>query len=270
MQGVDRLLEIIQQVASGEYSNDIMALTREDQPENVRAIAEAMGLMMVKVEAREYRLELMVKELEALNEKIKQNTIGVVSAMAHALAARDTYTEGHTARVADWACKIARQMALPREEIEFVRLGGILHDIGKIGFPDRLFEPHADKNPSELVKQIIRHPSTGAEILQDLDFLGPALEYVHCHHERPDGKGYPRHLKAEEIPLGARILAVADAFDAMTTDRPYQKGMRPEAALDILKKSAGKKWDMGCVSAFESVLKNQKIQIQKAAERENA
>ena len=269
MQGVDRLLEIIQQVASGEYSNDIMALTHEDQPEAVRTIAEAMGLMMVKVEAREYRLELMVNELEALNEKIKQNAISVVSAMAHALAARDTYTEGHTARVADWACKIARQMGLSEEDVEFIRLGGILHDIGKIGFPDRLFQPHGEKNPSDLVKQITRHPATGVKILQDLDFLGPALEYVHCHHERPDGKGYPRHLKAEEIPLGASILAVADAFDAMTTDRPYQKGKRPEAALDILKKSAGKQWDTDCVSAFESVLKNQNNQIQKAAEREN-
>ncbi len=254
MQGIEALVRVIQDIASGQYSNDIMALTREDQPKTVRTIAEAMGLMMVKVEAREYRLELMVKELEALNEKIKQNTIGVVSAMAHALAARDAYTEGHAERVADVATKIARQMGLPPEEVEFIRLGGILHDIGKIGFPDRLFEPHANKNPSELVKQITRHPSTGAEILQDLDFLGPALDYVHCHHERPDGKGYPRHLKDKEIPLGAKVLAVADAFDAMTTDRPYQKGMRPEAALDILKKSAGKKWDDRCVSAFEAVL----------------
>jgi len=258
MQGIDALVKIIQEIASGEYSNDIMTLTCEGQPETVRTIAEAMGLMMVKVEAREYRLELMVKELEALNEKIKQNTIGVVSAMAHALAARDAYTEGHAARVADVACKIACQLGLPREEVEFIRLGGILHDIGKIGFPDRLFEPHAGKNPSDLVKEITRHPSTGAEILQDLDFLGPALDYVHCHHERPDGKGYPRHLKAEEIPLGARILAVADAFDAMTTDRPYQKGMQPEVALGILIKGAGKKWDDSCVSAFNAVLNGAK------------
>jgi riboflavin synthase len=123
MQGIDALVRTIQEIASGQYSNDIMALTREDQPKTVRTIAEAMGLMMVKVEAREYRLELMVKELEALNEKIKQNTIQVVSAMAHALAARDAYTEGHAARVADVACKIARQMALPQEEVEFIRLG---------------------------------------------------------------------------------------------------------------------------------------------------
>ena len=148
MESIDRLVEIIQEISSGEYSNDIMGLTCDDQPETVRTIAEAMGLMMVKVEAREYRLELMVKELEALNEKIKQNTIQAVSTMAHALAARDAYTEGHAARVADVACKIARQMGLAEEEIEFIRLGGILHDIGKIGFPDRLFEAHAQKNPS--------------------------------------------------------------------------------------------------------------------------
>jgi putative nucleotidyltransferase with HDIG domain len=258
MQSIDRLVEIIQEISSGEYSNDIMGLTCDDQPETVRTIAEAMGLMMVKVEAREYRLELMVKELEALNEKIKQNAIQAVSAMAHALEARDAYTEGHAARVADVACKIARQMGLAEEEIEFIRLGGILHDIGKIGFPDCLFEPHAQINPSDLVKQITRHPSTGAKILRDLDFLGPALEYVHCHHERPDGKGYPRKLKAEEILLGAKILAVADAFDAMTTDRPYQKGRPPEAALGILKKGAGKQWDDRCVSAFDAVLNGTK------------
>ena len=269
MKSIDRLVQIIQEISSGEYSNDIMGLTCEDQPETVRTIAEAMGLMMVKVEAREYRLELMVKELEALNEKIKQNTIQAVSTMAHALEARDAYTEGHAARVADIACKIARQMGLAEEEIEFIRLGGILHDIGKIGFPDRLFEPHAHKNPPDLVKQITRHPRTGAEILRDLDFLGPALEYVHCHHERPDGKGYPRHLKDEQIPLGARILAVADAFDAMTTDRPYQKGRRPEAALDILKKSAGKKWDDRCVSAFDAVLTGAKSESEADEHRSN-
>jgi putative nucleotidyltransferase with HDIG domain len=254
MTGVERLLEIIEEIASGKYSNDIMELTREDQPEPVRTIAEAMGLMMVKVEAREYRLELMVKELEELNEKIRQNTINAVSAMAHALAARDAYTEGHVERVAHLAVGIARELGMAEEEIEYVRLGGILHDIGKIGFSDRLFSPHETKNPPEVVREIIRHPSTGVDILKPLDFLGPALSYVHCHHERPDGNGYPRQLPDREIPLGAKILAVADAFDAMTTDRPYQKGMPPEVALGILKKHAGTKWDSACVAAFEAVM----------------
>ena len=129
-----------------------------------------------------------------------------------------------------------------------------MHDIGKIGFSDDLFNPHGAKNPPEIVKEIISHPTTGANILHDLDFLGPAVEYVYCHHERPDGKGYPRKLKDEQIPLGAKILAVADAFDAMTTDRPYQKGRSRETALEILEKNAGKQWDSQCVSAIEAIL----------------
>jgi len=239
---IERLLEIIEEIAAGKYSNDIMELTRDDQPESVRAIAEAMGL------------ELMIKELEELNDEIRQGTVNTVSAMAHALAARDVYTEGHAARVAGLAVQIARQIGLNDQEVAYVRLGGILHDIGKIRFSDRLFDPHDAKNPPEVVKEILSHPTTGVEILHDLDFLGPALDYIHCHHERPDGKGYPRHLKDKDIPLGAKILAVADAFDAMTTDRPYQKGKTPEIALGILKKHAGTKWDKKCVAAFEAVI----------------
>ena len=251
---VDRLVKIIEEIAGGKYSNDIMELTREDQPEPVRAVAEAVGLMMVKIEAREYRLEMMIQELENLNQTIKKNTISVVSAMAHALAARDTYTEGHTARVADLARRMAEYMEFDADQTEYVRLAGILHDIGKIGFSDDLFNPHGAKNPPEIVKEIISHPTTGADILHDLDFLGPAVEYVYCHHERPDGKGYPRKLKDDEIPLGAKILAVADAFDAMTTDRPYQKGRSRETALEILEKNAGKQWDLQCVRAMEAIL----------------
>lgn len=254
MESLDKLLVVIQEVAKGNYSNDIMQLTSPDQPETVQKIAEAMGMMMVKVEAREYHLEMLINELKALNETIRKNTINVVASLANALAARDDYTKGHTTRVSELAKKMAAQLGMNEEEIEFVRLGGILHDIGKIGFPDVLFQAHENKNPSEIVKEIIKHPTTGAEILKDLDFLGPALEYVHCHHERPDGKGYPRGLSNDQIPLGAKILAVADSYDAMTTDRPYQKGMTKEVALGILNKNAGTKWDSGCVNIIEKIL----------------
>ncbi len=249
------MIEIIEDIAGGNYSNDIMALTADDQPEHIRTIAEAMGMMMVKVEAREYQLEMLIEQLRELNAKIKENTINVVSAMAHALAARDAYTEGHAARVGDLAFRMTKHMGLEKEEAECVRIGGILHDIGKIGFSDLLFQAHGAKNPPDVVREIIKHPVVGAEILQNLDFLGPALDYVHCHHERPDGKGYPRRLHDEDIPLGAKILAVADGYDAMTTDRPYQKGKSPLEALDILKKYAGKKWDPSCVAAIETVLR---------------
>lgn len=259
MTELEKLLHIIQEVAAGNYSNDIMPLTGPDVPEPVRTIAEAMGMMMVRVEAREFHLEMLISELKALNERIRLNTIQTISTMANALAARDTYTKGHTERVAGLAEQIAMEMGLEKQDIEYIRLGGLLHDIGKIGFPDMLFQPHPGKNPPEVVKQITMHPAVGAEILKDLDFLGPALEYVHAHHERPDGKGYPRHLKNTDIPLGAKIIAVADSFDAMTTERPYQQAFTPNAALDILQRNAGNKWDADCVECLRRHLQRSEI-----------
>jgi putative nucleotidyltransferase with HDIG domain len=259
MQSVHRLLDIIAEVAKGNYSNDIMDLTTEEHPETVRLIAEAIGMMIVKVEAREYQLEMLVEELRQLNLKIKENTIKTVSAMAHALAARDTYTEGHAARVGSLTGRIALCMEMSEEDAESIRLAGILHDIGKIGFPDLLFQAHEGQNPPELVKKITKHPAAGAEILKDLDFLGNCIELVHSHHERLDGKGYPRRLKADDISVGARIIAVADSYDAMTTDRPYQKALSPESAIDILKRNVGTRWDEDCVKALETVLKESNI-----------
>lgn len=224
-----RLLEIIQQIAEGHYSDEIMELTRDNVPEPIRTVAEAMGLMMVKVEAREFHLS-------QLYERIRQGTIATVSAMANALAARNPYTEGHASRVSVLARETALMLGLDEKEVELLRLGGLLHDIGKIGFSDRLFEDHGQKNPPELVKMILAHPEVGWRVLADLDFLGPALVFVRCHHERLDGSGYPRGLKGEAIPFGALIIAAADGFDAMTTDRPYQKGMDTQTALAKLRK----------------------------------
>ena len=254
LKNLDRLIKIIADVAAGRYSNDIMDLTRREVEQPVRLIAEAMGFMMVKVEAREFHLQMLIKQLEEVNEKIRRNTIATVSAMAKALAARDAYTEGHAERVGRIAGLIAAEMGLSEQEAELVELAGLLHDIGKIGFPDYLFLPHAGNNPAEIVQEITRHPVTGAEILKGLDFLGPALSYIRYHHERPDGRGYPEHLKGADIPLGAKIIAVADAFDAMTTDRPYQKGRTFSEAISILKSGAGTQWDAECVSAFERIL----------------
>lgn len=248
---VARLLEVINNVAAGNYSNDIMGLTGDETPEPVRSIAEAMGLMMVRIEAREYQLELLIDELRQLNEQIKRNSLQTVESMAQALEARDAYTRGHAERVAGFAGGIAEEMGLDAAAVELVRTAGLLHDIGKIGCSDRIFQPHEAKNPPEVVKEIMAHPGAGAEILRNLEFLGEAIEIIHAHHERIDGKGYPRRMNGADIPLGARIIAVADGFDAMTTDRPYQKGMTAETALGILRQHAGAKWDVDCVAAFE-------------------
>jgi len=254
LRNLARLIKIISDVASGRYSNDIMELASQDVEEPVRAIAEAMGFMMVKVEAREFHLQMLIKQLEEVNQKIRQSTIATVTTMAKALAARDAYTEGHAECVGKIAGLIATQMGINEKEAELIELAGLLHDIGKIGFPDCLFLPHEGNNPREIVQEITRHPITGAEILKGLDFLGPALSYIRYHHERPDGRGYPEHLKDADIPLGAKIIAVADAFDAMTTDRPYQKGRTFDEALSILKRGVGTQWDSECVAAFERIL----------------
>jgi putative nucleotidyltransferase with HDIG domain len=251
---VDRLIEVITDVAGGRAPGDVMDLTRQDVAEPVRTIAEAMGLMMVKVEAREFHLAELIEQLKESNRKIRRNTIATVSTMARALAARDAYTEGHAERVGRIAGMVAAEIGLDAGETERVELAGLLHDIGKIGFPDSLFLPHDGDNPKEIVREITRHPITGAEILKGLDFLGSAIGFIRCHHERPDGRGYPERLKGDDIPLGARIIAVADAFDAMTTDRPYQRAKTYAEALAILKDGSGTKWDADCVAAFERVL----------------
>ena len=166
----------------------------------------------------------------------------------------DTYTEGHAARVGDFSHAIALKLGLDEQEAENVRLGGALHDIGKIGFPDALFADHDRKLPANLVKQINRHPSIGVKILEPLDFLGPVIDYVAAHHERLDGRGYPRGLKGEQIPLGAQIISVADVYDSITSERPYQPKRTPEEAFAILHSLAVSRIRIEIVEALEQVV----------------
>ena len=235
-----KLTEIIEEVAKGDYSNDIMEFTRPGHSEMIQRVAEAMGMMMVRVEARELRLEQLVEELQDLNRLLERNTTQTVIAIAHALGARDTYTEGHADRVSVYSERLARKMGLPEKEVEQIRVGGVLHDIGKIGFSDRIFSDEDVKFSEEMFEEIKKHPEIGVDILKDLSFLGTVLDYVHYHHESLDGTGYPEGLKGEEIPLGARIISVADCFDAVTTERSYQKGRTMEEAFAILKEIGGK------------------------------
>ncbi|NOZ19901.1 MAG: HD-GYP domain-containing protein [Planctomycetes bacterium] len=247
---VEKLVTIMEDVANGNYSDDIMEFTKPQHPEIIRRIAEAMGMLMVKVEAREFRLEQLIAELRTLNDLLKQEIVQTVMTIANALAARDRYSEGHAQRVAVYSQRVARRMGLPEEEAENIRIGGMLHDIGKIGFSDRVF---SNENPAlreEMLDEIQQHPDIGVSILKDLSFLGPVRDYVRYHHERPDGKGYPLGLRDEQIPLGAKVISVADCFDAVTTSRPYQKARSPEEAIAILRKASGTALSAEVVDAF--------------------
>lgn len=174
---------------------------------------------------------------------------GVIRSMINAIDAKDSYTCGHSDRVAEFARLISRALSLDFGQCEQIYMTGLLHDVGKIGVPD-----HVLKKPGKLTEQefelIKQHPVIGHEILSHLENLSYVLPGVLHHHEAVDGSGYPHGLKGDAIPLMARILAVADAYDAMTSNRPYRRGMPTERAEQILREGAGSQWDTSCVDAF--------------------
>lgn len=249
-QDVERLLAVMEAISRGQHTGEIMEFTQTWQDPLVRRIAESMGMMMVKVEAREFRLEKMITELEELNARVKTNALETVTTVANILAARDSNTAGHARRVAAYARRLARLAGLGEEEIEAISLAGMLHDIGKIGFSDKMFLNEDTRLSDEMLDEVTSHPLVGAEILAGLNFLGPAVNFVRWHHERLDGLGYPDGLSGGDIPPGARILAVVDSFDAMTTARPYQPKMEPDKAFEILRHLARNALDPDLVEKF--------------------
>jgi HD-GYP domain-containing protein (c-di-GMP phosphodiesterase class II) len=178
---------------------------------------------------------------------------GTVSALSQAIDAKDGFTRGHADRVSRIAGAIARHMGLPERQIEQVELAGLLHDIGKIGVEDRiLMKPvRLDPDEQELMR---RHPIYGASILEPSVSLRPLVPLVLHHHENFDGSGYPEGLKGEDIPLGSRILIVADAYEAMTSDRIYRKAIGHERAMDQLNRYKGIQFDPTIVRALERLV----------------
>jgi HD-GYP domain-containing protein (c-di-GMP phosphodiesterase class II) len=175
--------------------------------------------------------------------------LGAIRGLVSALDARDKYTRGHSERVATTARDIASAMRLPEKEIEDIYISGLLHDIGKIGVPDHvLLKPgRLTDEEFDIIKQ---HPTIGFEILKQIPAMSAVLPGVLHHHEAVDGTGYPSGLKGKAIPLMARILAVADSFDAMTTTRAYRPKMPVEKAFGILREQAGIQWDAQVVETF--------------------
>lgn len=175
--------------------------------------------------------------------------IGTVRALVNAIDAKDRYTCGHSDRVAAFSRRLGRKLGLSHVDCEQIYMTGLLHDIGKIGVPDEVLRKPG-KLTEEEFDQIKRHPEIGHTILKTLPPLAYALPGVMHHHEAIDGSGYPHGLRGDEIPLFARILAVADSYDAMTSDRPYRNGMPTAKAEAILRECAGTQWDSRVVEAF--------------------
>jgi putative nucleotidyltransferase with HDIG domain len=193
-----------------------------------------------------------------LYEELKETFYGTAQALAETIEKRDPYTGGHTKRVMNYSLAIGRYLGLDKTEMDNLKLAAILHDIGKIGIRDNVLLKEDRLTPEEF-ESMNMHTSYGAEILEHIKQLKSVIPGVKGHHEKYDGTGYPDGLKGTEIPLAARIIAVADTFDAMTTDRPYRKALSAEAAFNELKKFAGKQFDPEVVEAFFKAWKEMEI-----------
>lgn len=176
--------------------------------------------------------------------------ISKLSVIAAAMRIKDPYTQSHARRVAIYASHLAQRLGLPPDEVKNIRLGGLLHDIGKIGLSDRVFNNTDRQLSDDLLTEVRRHPQMGAALLKNFGFPAPIIDYVRYHHEKMDGSGYPLGLRGHQIPLGAKIIRVADCFDAITTDRPYQPHKNWIEALAILRQISGTDLSPGLVEAF--------------------
>jgi putative nucleotidyltransferase with HDIG domain len=195
----------------------------------------------------------LLKGITAAEAETRSAYVGAIRALAAALDARDPYTAGHSERVSALSLQIGQQMQLSKADLDVLKLGALLHDIGKIGISDAVLRKPAPLTPVEF-EQIKRHPALGARILRLVPFLTPHLSIVELHHERPDGQGYPFGLRGTDIPLAARIVHVADAFDAMTSARAYRPARGALEAIAELQRHSGTHFDPASVDALIAAL----------------
>ncbi|TYP57825.1 HD-GYP domain-containing protein [Thermosediminibacter litoriperuensis] len=212
----------------------------------------ALGLLLFLIPL------LVARHSFKLYMEMKKVYLETIQALATAIEAKDPYTRGHSERVARLAVAIAEELKMDSDFISNLQYAALLHDIGKIGIPEEILNKPCKLSEDEFSK-IKTHPALGASIVKNVDFLAQASSFIMYHHERMDGSGYPVGLKGEEIPLGAEIIAVADVFDALTTDRPYRKAWRLEDALDELERSSGVQFRPAVIKALKKVLEREKI-----------
>jgi ribonuclease P protein subunit RPR2 len=192
------------------------------------------------------------KEERARTQELHRSYMATVRALANAVEARDAYTGKHAERVAAYAIRIAEAAGLDLAGDREIEFGFLLHDVGKVAVPDAiLFKPSRLTPQERLV--IEQHPVTGSEIVREIDFLGQARDVIRHHHERYDGMGYPDRLEGEAIPVSARVFAVADVLDALTTDRPYRLPSTMAEARSMIEAGSGSQFDPVIIAAFGEV-----------------
>ena len=197
-------------------------------------------------------------EIELSLKKLDDAYLNTVFALSNAVDARDPYTAGHSERVSKISMLLSRELNMTAENLKILEYAGLFHDIGKIGIPDHILNKNG-KLMDEEYEVIKKHPDIGISILSNVGFLAEALLIIRHHHERFAGNGYPCGIKGKQIPLGSRIIAIADTYNAMTTDRPYRKRFSHDTAVTEIKKNSGTQFDDMLVDVFmkiESTIKN--------------
>jgi HD-GYP domain-containing protein (c-di-GMP phosphodiesterase class II) len=197
----------------------------------------------------------LVENLQRSNQDLLQAYESAIEGWVRALDMRDNETEGHSQRVAEMTVRLARLMGVPENQLIHIKRGALLHDIGKIAVPDQILRKNGPLNDEEWL--IMRkHPQNAYDVLVNQSFLQPAIEIPFCHHEKWDGSGYPRQLAGENIPIVARIFAIVDVWDALTSDRPYRSAWKPEKALAHIQEQSGKHFDPKVVESFLRFIKS--------------
>jgi len=199
-------------------------------------------------------------ESSMLYDELEDAYLSTIRALANSVEARDHYTRGHTDRVTHVAEAVARELCWSEDEVKWLKIGGTLHDIGKIGIPDRILNKPGPLDQDE-VGIMRQHPQMGAKMLDGIPFLEPILPYILYHHERWDGRGYPDGLEGTDIPIEGRLLAIADTVDAILSDRPYRKANVPEKVIDELLEFRGVQFDPDLVDAFVELWKSGKLDL---------
>jgi HD-GYP domain-containing protein (c-di-GMP phosphodiesterase class II) len=245
------LAQSSQAIARGDFSQRVHVKTRTE-----------IGELATTFNTMSEELEQFVEDLKRAADENKALFMGSIQMLAGAVDEKDPYTRGHSDRVTKYSLMVAKEMGANDEFLEIVRISAQLHDVGKIGIEDRILKKPGALTPEEF-EVMKTHTTKGANILRPVPQLSEMLPGIELHHEALNGRGYPYGLKGDEIPLLARVIAVADTFDALTTNRPYQKAYDPIEALGIIKNLSGQRLDPKAIAALLAVYQRGEITIQK-------
>jgi HD-GYP domain-containing protein (c-di-GMP phosphodiesterase class II) len=234
-------------------------VTASGNGDTVASLRERLARTERDASARQRQLERYAADLRevfkqerARAQELRNSYKATVQALSNAVEARDAYTGKHAERVTAYGIALAHAIGLDTDRVQGIEFGFLLHDVGKVAVPDAVLFKKSALSDDEFFL-IAQHPIIGSEILRDVDFLGEGKLVVRHHHERWDGRGYPDRLSGDEIPLAARVFALADALDALTSDRPYRQAAGFEVAREEIRSSAGTHFDPSVVAAYETI-----------------